>query len=370
MKKNVSFLILIYCFTFCLFAQKTEKSVEIKLKGTWTYSFSNGNKSCKISGDKISNEGKIDSAFKLIFFLSTNKYSGGNISGYKVGSKSYDTLKSNYSYTKIDTSFSDFSKKQPPDGDYYPVILLTVQKNQEYGIVNYLCFDKPIHFHNTIVDEANKLLEELDESQKMEKYWSNRVTDIYSTNTALEWIYNTYTIKDKLIDLGYDFYGKGINNLYSGTEKILDLANIKENTINSTNNNTYISPRVTDYYLPDYSYIYDYSYNPYSNPYTYDYSYMYDYSYNPYGNPYTYDYSYNLYDYSYSNNSTSSGNSAYEERYRRQYEEALADIEKYERKKQEDLAKNDMSSYNWDNRFIQQAKERAQNALNALNNLK
>ena len=301
-----------------IFSVYSEEAIKIQLEGNWSYAFSDSNHSCKLTGDKIVNRGDNNSTFKLAFFLCPEKYSGGSIVGYNVGSKLYDILESGYQYNNISVSFDDFKKQQPPNGDYYPVILILVYKNGDYGIVDYLNFPEPCHFHNYIVDEVNRLLSDLENAKKQQRTYT------YSSNPydALDWVLEVHDLESKLISLGYDVYGsKNISKMYLEKEKRLELSAIPDASENKTSNYSYSS---TDYYFPDYSDFESYS------------------------------------------NGSSSSNSGMSDYYRRKYKEVLDEAAEYERMADMALASNNMSSYQTYRNMVLSAKKRAQNWLDMI----
>lgn len=228
-----------------LFFASAESPIKIALNGSWSYKFYNNNSYCQITGDKIVNNGKDDTSYRLVFFLSTKKYNGGAITGYSVGTELFKTLESGYMRTDIDVTFTDFTKKQPPTGDYYPVILLLALKNGQSGIADYLPFDGVLHFHNYLVDEVEDLLTQLDASERQTQSYGN-------SYDALSSLADSYIITSQLGHLGYNVYGgSGIKDLYPKTETIVDIASIKDAQPKDTS--TYIVPG-SSYYNPDYSY--------------------------------------------------------------------------------------------------------------------
>ena len=252
--KKTKVLMFLVMLVLPLFVAGAESPIKIALNGSWSYEFSNNNRYCELKGDKIVNNGKADTTYRLVFFLSTKKYTGGDITGYSVGADSFKTLESGYMRTNIDVTFTDFSKQQPPSGDYYPVILLLALKNGQSGIADYLPFESVLHFHNYIVDEAENLLSQLDASERQTQSYG-------SSYDALSSLADSYLLTSQLGHLGYNVYGgSGIKDLYPKIETIVDIASIKD--VPPKDSSTYTTPS-SSYYNPDYSYydssIYDYS---------------------------------------------------------------------------------------------------------------
>lgn len=310
--KRLFFLLVLFFLTTLYI--NSEDSVEIIIEGSWSYSFSNNNHSCTLKGDRIVNRGKKDSFFTLAFYLCPEKYSGGSITGYKVGSKIYDVLETGYQYNDISVTFSDFEKHQPPNGKYYPVVLILGYKNSTDGIIDYLTFSNPCTFHNYLIDEVNDLLADLNYSRSQQNYWTNSTMPY----NALSWITETYNLETKLSSMGYDVYGSnGASNLYAKSETIVEFSAIPDTPKKDSNsyNYVYVTPNISD--------------NSYNN----------------------------------TTSTSTSKNSGMNDYYRRKWKEALDEAAKYEQMADMALASKDMSSYKTYRNMVLSAKQRAQKWL-------
>lgn len=191
---------------------------KVSLEGTWSYSFSNDNRSCRLTGDKIVNSSGRKQSFKVLFGLTTTQYTGlSKVFGfYQVGSKWFDAIDSGWQYNNVVIDCEDFKKSQPMDGVYYPIIILLNLEDGDWHIEDFLTFRSTLSFENKLVAMSSQLLREMNEAEGNKKMWTRKISDRYGDSSyalsqSMEWGRIEREIKMKLFDIGYDFYGgKGI----------------------------------------------------------------------------------------------------------------------------------------------------------------
>lgn len=159
-------LAVIFLFTTILYANDSDKS--LSLEGDWGYSINIDNETIEITGDHITNNtDKKSGDLKIVFVLSKDKYSGGNLSGWPLGECSFDSLEPDYQYSNIKKQIS--FDKQPASGDYYVTILLMASKKGTYGITSYGNYDDKISFINTFETKIKSLQSQIEIDQSYMK---------------------------------------------------------------------------------------------------------------------------------------------------------------------------------------------------------
>jgi TPR repeat protein len=119
----------------------------LEMTGAWMYQIDFIEKKIKITGEYIENNAsEISGPMELRFFLTRNRYDGGDITGWPIVVAKLNPLDGKNKYKGINI-FEDYHS-MPGDGVYYATLCLFAKRNNIYYIRKYLNFDGTVSCKN------------------------------------------------------------------------------------------------------------------------------------------------------------------------------------------------------------------------------